>query len=86
MYECPQAFGTDDCKHHIDNADIEACKESGACQIIRDTPCDEDMFELCVSEMAKLGVDSPTDPQQALLLYHKIRPIVRLLLSEPVDD
>ncbi len=86
MYECPEAFGTDDNRHEIDLADIEACKESGACQVLRETPCDEDMFELCVSEMARQGMDSPNNPQEALLLYHRVRPIVRPLISEPADD
>ena len=81
MYECPEAYATNNKKHSVDQAHIDACKDEEICRLETECPCDEDMFEVCVSTMETMGANPPDNPREALLLYNQIRPIVRALIE-----
>lgn len=76
MYECPEAYATNNKKHSVDQAHIDACKDEEICRLETECPCDEDMFEVCESTMETMGANPPDNPQEALLLYNQIRSIV----------
>ena len=81
MYECPQAFDTTNYCHPVGANYIDACKDPSICKQLEELPCDEDVYEMCITIMAECGQDEPpASAEDALVLYLMIRPILRALL------
>ena len=82
MYEVPEIYGAADCLMDVDPEKLEVCVESDLCVGKPDIPCeDNDMYELCLDEMATNNLDIPNNIDEALTLYHTLRPIMRNLIG-----
>ena len=71
MFMVPQLWGTHDFIVSPNAADLETAKDS--CLFLTAVPCDNDVFELCVTIMDELNLSFPNDRLQALDLYISLR-------------
>jgi len=70
----PEIFSTRNYLKAVNHRDVDICRRQ--CVFRSGPTCDPEVFELLMMYMAENMFEPPTSAQEAVALYHELRPIV----------
>ena len=71
MYTIPTLYGAEEYLQAVEPDAVDVCEEE--CTFAEGSPCDRDIFELCLIYLEEQGIQEPGDAYEAVDTYVYLR-------------